>query len=149
MTVIELTPGPYRIGIDLVEIARVTRLLGSRPAARSIFTAAELRFCGQASLAGRLAAKEATLKALGTGLGLPPSRRLLGEAEIVQLAGGAPVLRLHGKLARQAARLGLTSAVVTITHTAGLAIAQVLLASEPGSQPGGGDTALLPRRDDV
>jgi holo-[acyl-carrier protein] synthase len=131
MTVFDLDPRGHRIGTDIVSIARFERLLDSGSGPRAIFTVGEQRHCSglrdeAAHLAARFAAKEASLKALGIGLGLPPSSRKLREIEVVSL-GGMTTLRLHGRVARRARMLGLTGGAVTLTHSAGLAAAQVLL----------------------
>jgi holo-[acyl-carrier protein] synthase len=131
MTVLRLDSGEHRIGVDLVSVDRFARLLHSSSGQRTIFTRGELRYCAgrrdeTARLAARFAAKEAALKALGLGLGLPPIRRSLSEIEVVSV-GGEPALRLHGRVARRAGRLGLTGGTVTLTHSAGLAAAVVLL----------------------
>ena len=117
-----------RSGIDLIEIERVRSLIeryGSRFLER-VFTPqeiAELRD-NAASLAGRLAVKEAVAKALGTGIGAVAWR----EIEILRGPRREPVLRLHGSAERLAGELGLQEWSVSISHTqthaVGLAVAQ-------------------------
>ena len=122
-----LSPQPeIRVGVDLVEIARVDRLLADHPvAAERLFTARERRQCrGGAHLAGRFAAKEAVLKAFGTGLG--PGMRWT-DVEIVRGAAGRPLVELHGEVAALARRRRLQDVDVSLTHSAGVAIANAVV----------------------
>lgn len=119
------------IGIDLVEIERVDRLLRRYPgrAARRLFTALEVERCRTSrlpkeSLAARFAAKEALFKALGTGWSEGASWT---EVEVVSAESGAPTLRLYGRTQQLAAARGVRSMHVTLTHTAGVAGAFVVL----------------------
>ena len=112
-----------RTGIDIVEIARVERLQ-RRHAARfteRVFTATELeQAAGRAAqLAGRFAAKEAAMKLLGTGRKGIAWRAI----ELVNDAGGGPALRLHDGARERADELGLGPIAVSITHSAGVAVA--------------------------
>jgi holo-[acyl-carrier protein] synthase len=121
------------IGIDLVEVERIERAvsrLGSRFLER-IFTPAEIAYCGPRGArfvhyAGRFAAKEAALKALGTGWAQGISWR---EVEILTSESGAPQLILHGAALDRSTRLGAARVLVSISHTRGLAIAQVVFES--------------------
>jgi holo-[acyl-carrier protein] synthase len=118
------------LGFDATDIPRIRRTFdrfGDR-FLRRIFTDAEIAYCTRRRnpvphLAGRFAAKEATMKALGTGR----SRGVLWKDIEVVRAGGPPQLRLHGGAARQAMRLNVRSSLLTITHSEALAMAQVLL----------------------
>jgi holo-[acyl-carrier protein] synthase len=76
------------------------------------------------SFAARFAAKEAGAKALGTGI----SRGVNWlEIEVVREQGGRPKLQFHGRAAQIAAHLGVAHAALSITHTADLAMASVVL----------------------
>jgi len=118
------------LGFDATDIPRIRQTFeryGDRFLQR-IFTAGEIAYCTRRRnpvphLAGRFAAKEAAMKALGTG----HSRGVLWKDIEVVRAGGPPQLRLHGGAARQAARLHVRSSLLTITHSDALAMAQVLL----------------------
>ena len=118
------------IGIDLEEVSRVDRLVrcyGNRFLNR-VFTEHELNFSHQRRfpaqhLAGRFSAKEAAMKALGTGHMHGVSWRHI---EIVRHSG-PPELQLHGGAQHRFEILGATRALVTITHTRELAMAQVAL----------------------
>ncbi len=118
-------------GIDLVEIARIQQSLerfGPRFLNR-VFTSAEQAYCmrkrnAAESLAARFAAKEAAAKALGTGI----SRGVNWlEIEVVREPGGRPNILFHGRAAQIAAQLGVAHAALSITHTATLSMANVVL----------------------
>jgi holo-[acyl-carrier protein] synthase len=119
------------IGIDQVEVARLRALLDRWPArARErLFTDEERRTCdGRARpaecFAARFAAKEACLKALGTGW-----RGSLSwtEIEVATADGGRPVLRLSGTVEEKARDVGADSLHVSCTHDGGMAAAVVVL----------------------
>jgi holo-[acyl-carrier protein] synthase len=118
-------------GIDLAEIGRIQQSIdryGSRFLNR-IYTAGEQAYClrrrkSAESFAARFAAKEAGAKALGTGI----SRGVNWlEIEVVREQGGRPKLQFHGRAAQIAAHLGVAHAALSITHTADLAMASVVL----------------------
>lgn len=119
------------IGIDLVETQRVRQVLarhGER-ARRRLFSPRELADCeGRADpsecLAARFAAKEAALKALGTGK-LPDIRWT--DLEILRAGSEGPRLELGGGARLRAERLGATRVWVSMSHEAGLACAVVVL----------------------
>jgi holo-[acyl-carrier protein] synthase len=118
-------------GIDLAEIRRIQQSVeryGNRFLDR-VFTAAEQAYClrkrnAAESLAARFAAKEAGAKALGTGIS--HGVRWL-EIEVVRELSGRPTIRFHGRAAQIAERLGVVHAALSITHTASLAMASVVL----------------------
>lgn len=123
------------IGLDATDIPRIALSLkrfGDR-FLRRVFTDGEIAYASRRRrpaphLAGRFAVKEATMKALGTGW----SRGIRWRDIEVVRRGGPPQLQLHGAAARRFAALGARSALVTITHTETLAIAQVVFLGEPG-----------------
>ena len=96
-------------------------------AATRLFTARELEHCGARPerLAARLAAKEATFKALSHG---KAEGMTWHDVEVVNEAGGRPLVRLHGALAELAEGSGVRSVDVSLSHTRDLAIAQVVAA---------------------
>lgn len=109
--------GAVAVGIDIIEIARIERTyrdFGER-FLRRVYTERERdRYRGRVNeLAARFAAKEATSKALGTGI--------IGirwrEMEILPNRRGKPVLILHGRAAERARQLGLTDFSVSLTHS--------------------------------
>jgi holo-[acyl-carrier protein] synthase len=123
------------VGCDLVPIGRLAAALDRRPRlAERLFTPAEqAEGEGQAArLAGKFAAKEACLKALGTGL----SGCRWTEVEVLRAGGGPPAVRLHGAALRLAAERGVDRLHVSIAHDAGLALAQAVAeSSAPPSAP--------------
>ena len=118
--------GLLSVGTDIVEIGRVRAMVerwGERFLHR-IYTSQELAYCrGRAPhLAARFAAKEAVMKALGTGT------RGVGwrEVEICKEPTGAPVVRLHGRAAKRAKALGLHHFAISISHSGEYAVAFVV-----------------------
>jgi holo-[acyl-carrier protein] synthase len=121
------------IGLDATDIPRLAEVFeryGERFLQR-VFTAGEIAYCTKRRnpaphLAGRFAAKEAAMKALGTG----HSRGVLWkDIEVVRL-GGPPRLQLHGGAARRADAMQVRRSLLTITHSETLALAQVMLFGE-------------------
>jgi len=120
------------IGVDLVEVARIRRVLERHPGFTvRHFTSDERERAGALPearraefLAGRFAAKEAALKALGTGISGGVS---LAEVETGAAPSGAPVLRLTGAALRAAEALGVREFQVSISHDGGFAVAFVVL----------------------
>lgn len=118
------------IGIDVVEIARIRRLMErwQDRFLKRVFTDDELEYALRRHdpaehLAARFAAKEATLKALGTGLSMGVRWR---EMEVRRARGRRPTLALSGRTAALGAAQGIRRLHVSLTHDAGLAMAQVL-----------------------
>jgi holo-[acyl-carrier protein] synthase len=118
-------------GVDLCEVARIQssfERFGARFIQR-IFTPLEIAYCDSKAnrferYAARFAAKEAGMKALGTGW-----RRGITwkDFEVANLPSGRPTLRFSGKAAEIAAKLGVTNIALSVTHTSEQALAQVLL----------------------
>jgi holo-[acyl-carrier protein] synthase len=123
-------PGPrLLIGTDLVAVERIESLLADRDdLAQQLFTERELAYCaGRARrradhLAARFAAKEAVMKALGVGATVPWC-----DIEVVNSVDGRPGLRLHGRAAQVARQRGVTESDISLSHTAGLAMACAVL----------------------
>ncbi len=114
------------VGVDLIEISRIEEAVKryGRRFLRRVYTERELAYAeGRLSaLAARWAAKEATAKALGTGIG-PIAFR---EIEIVCDHQGKPDIFLHGDAARLAARLNLHRFALSLSHSADNALAFVV-----------------------
>lgn len=113
-------------GVDFILVSRVEASItrfGPRFLNR-VFTEAEQRYCAgrAASYAARWAAKEATAKAMGCGIGDIEWR----EIEIVNDPRGAPRIILHGAAALLAAERGLHEWAVSLTHDDGRAVAMVV-----------------------
>ena len=123
-------------GIDLVDIANTARLLGdpSDQLLTRCFTRRERDAVGTgqeraARLSGRLAVKEAVMKALGTGFG---SGVGFLDVETVNLPSGAPTIVLYGEAERKAAALGIRSWLVSTAHEGAMAIASVIATGDQG-----------------
>jgi holo-[acyl-carrier protein] synthase len=120
-------------GIDLAEVPRIRQSIerfGERFLHR-IFTPGEMRYCDSKAnrverYAARFAAKEAAMKALGTGWNHGVRWR---DCEVVRMAGGRPTMEFHGRAGEFALKLGVKNAALSISHTAEQAIAQVILES--------------------
>ncbi len=123
----------HGIGIDIVEVARIQEASyrwGARFEQR-VYTHQELTYCGDASsrywrLAARFAAKEATLKALGTGL---TTGMRWQDVEIQANTVGKPEIVLHGEVQRYAHEQNISTIYVSMSHTNAYAVAQVTLCS--------------------
>lgn len=120
---------PVRVGVDLVDTTRLRRMIEADPAfLTTAWTSAELAYCeGNADrLAARWAAKEATMKALGVGIGSVAPL----EIEVVHDPRGAPELQLSGAAARRAGELAVRGWSLALSHEGGLAVAFVVASVE-------------------
>ena len=113
-------------GVDIIEIPRIKKTLdcyGERFLKR-IFTPDEIAYCRGRSpnLAGRFAAKEATMKALGTGV------RGVGwkDIEVIRAESGAPSVKLHGRAKARADMLQVSELSLSISHSREFAVAFVV-----------------------
>jgi holo-[acyl-carrier protein] synthase len=121
------------LGLDVAEIDRIEAAIKRHPAAfiERVFTPAEAAYCQRYAnpyerYAGRFAAKEAAMKALGTGWSNGVRWR---DIEVVRESSGRPTIKLAGVAAAIAERLGARNIALTITHSGNLAIAQVIFES--------------------
>lgn len=118
-------------GVDLCEVPRIEAAVGrygSRFLER-IFTAREIAYADRKAnrferYAARFAAKEAGMKALGTGWHGGIAWR---DFEVVNLPSGRPTLKFHGRAAEVAAKLGVRHVALSLTHTKEQALAMVIL----------------------
>jgi len=108
-------------GIDLVEISRIEQLIKQHETRflTRCFTPAEVGYAqnkrrAAEHFAGRFAAKEAILKAPGKGWG---GGIAWTDAEVLRLASGAPVVRLHGRCEQVANEMGIGQWWISISHT--------------------------------
>ena len=132
-------------GVDIVNVARI-RAGVERHGERfldKIFTAAETDYCFPRArkyehLAARFAAKEAVLKALGTGAGKEAG---LGEIEVVRDARGKPSVCLHGRTAQFAEKIGVCRIHLSLAHENEFAVAHVII--EGAGQLSGGALKLV------
>jgi len=123
-------PNIIGLGLDATDISRIADTIeryGDR-FLRRIFTEGEVAYAMRRRvpaihLAGRFAAKEAAMKALGTG----HSRGVFWTGIEVVRRHGPPMLTFHGGAAKRFAELGATGSLLTLTHSQDLAIAHVLL----------------------
>jgi holo-[acyl-carrier protein] synthase len=119
----------HRIGVDIIEISRINGALGrfgSRFLQR-IYTGSEIALCKDKAdrLAARFAAKEAVMKALGTGVRGVAWR----EIEVLSRPSGEPQVQLYGKARIIADRLGLDEFAVSLSHSREYAVASVIATS--------------------
>ena len=118
------------LGVDIAEVARVKAAIErhGKTFLRRVYTAREIEYCEGFKnkferYAGRFAAKEAAMKALGTGW----SRGVRWvDVEVVRERGGRPTIALSGEAEKIAGRLGVKHIAVSITHTETQALAQVI-----------------------
>src|SRR3990170_6958843 len=120
------------VGVDIIEIERVEAALGrfGERFLRRVYTAEEAAFCrGRVhELAARFAAKEAVMKALGTG-----ARGLAWrEIEVLPNRRGKPLVYLYGRALERAREIGLGSIEISLTHSRQLALASVVSVQEGG-----------------
>jgi len=133
------------IGVDIVEVARIRAAVDryGEHFIRRVFTPAETAYCRKCAhpeqrFSTRFAAKEALLKALGTGW---TGGLRFADVEVTNNELGAPSVQLHGEARAVADRMGVQRILVTLSHHRDFAVAQVLLEgeapAEAGSQPSG------------
>jgi holo-[acyl-carrier protein] synthase len=121
------------LGVDIAEVDRIEAAIARHGARllRRLFTPTEVAYCERhrnkfERFAGRFAAKEAAMKALGTGWRRGVRWR---DIEVTNLPGGKPTLRLAGVAQEFAGRLGVRAISLSITHSGNLAFAQVIFES--------------------
>src|SRR5450631_2015932 len=118
------------MGIDIAEVPRIRSVIEAQRERflRRVYTAEEVAYCERFKnkyerYAGRFAAKEAAMKALGTGW----SRGVRWvDVEVVREKGGKPTMKLAGEASHVAERMGVKNIALSITHTADQAFAQVI-----------------------
>ena len=105
------------LGVDICEIARMERALSRHPTMRErVFTPEEVAYCDAKarpaeSFAGRFAAREATIKALGGYRG-----KRWQDISVTRAPSGAPSIRLNGQAKTRADALGIGQVLITFTH---------------------------------
>jgi holo-[acyl-carrier protein] synthase len=121
-----------RVGVDIVGVGRLKRLLAENAEIEGrLFTEREIAYCGGKRrrfehLAARFAAKEAVLKAIGSGLG---SRMRWTDVEVVRGSAGRPLVRLEGAVDSAARARGIRDIDVSLSHTESYAVAQAVAVS--------------------
>ena len=121
-------------GIDITEVPRIAASMNrfGRRFLERVFTPEEIRYCESKAnkaerYAGRFAAKEAAMKAIGTGWRLGVTWQ---DVEVERAPGGRPTMAFHGRAAEYFQKLGAVRAHLSITHTGQLAMAEVILESD-------------------
>ena len=113
-------------GIDLIEIPRIAQTLERYPKRflEKVFTEGERAYARNrpAQLASRFAAKEAVMKALGTGVRGVPWK----DIEVTRKPGHAPEIVLHNKAKKRAERMGIFRIALSLTHSKEMAAASVV-----------------------
>jgi holo-[acyl-carrier protein] synthase len=123
-----------RTGVDVVGVERMRRLVeGHEERMGTLFTARELDYCRgkrrqYEHMAARFAAKEAVLKAFGTGIS---QRMRWTDVEVVNDRSGRPTVRLEGAVASFAERHGLRDLDVSLSHVEDIAVAHAIAVWAP------------------
>ena len=118
------------IGVDLVQIDRIDKAGKSHPGfIERVFTESEREYCARQKYpaqhyAGRFAAKEALLKAIGTGWSAGVKWT---DMEVLHGEGGGPIINISGKVKDFMDLRGVTQILLSYSHDAGYAVAQVVL----------------------
>lgn len=117
------------VGCDIIEIARIAKAIKQKHFVERVYTEREISYCegrgkqAAASFAARFAAKEAVLKAFGTGL----RAGTMLDIEVVLDALGKPEVKLHGYYAEFAQKLGVRNICLSLSHSRENAIAFVTM----------------------
>ena len=126
---------PYAVGIDMLAISRLRAVLERHNDRflRRVYTPEEVAFCrGRVpELAARFAAKEAVMKALGTGIRGAGWR----DIEVLPDRRGKPLVYLYGRARERAEKIGLSALDVSLTHERDFAIAAVVGVREHAEDP--------------
>jgi holo-[acyl-carrier protein] synthase len=132
-----MSPMIYGVGTDIIEVGRVEQKLARTDGLKKkVFTETERVYCESKHrpalhYAARFAAKEAFLKAMGTGWS---SGHKFDEIEIVNDSLGKPELFVHGKVREFCAARGVTRMSVSLSHVKEMAAAVVVLEMNPSSR---------------
>jgi len=139
-SLVGLEDSTVRVGVDLVDVDRIQKLLDDHPdGVTDLFTSREIAYCRRKRhhamhFAARFAAKEAVLKAFGTGMG---RYQRWTDVETVNGPFGKPEVLLHGETAARAERGGLIAIDVSLTHSPTLAMAGVVTIWSKEGEPCG------------
>jgi len=121
----------YALGTDLVEVARIERIMGRwrERFIRKVYSEEEMRYCSAKAcpaqhFAARFAAKEAFLKGVGVGMAGGVGFR---DVEVATGAKGKPELRFHGRAREMVDRAGVTESHISLSHTDRYAVAVIVL----------------------
>jgi holo-[acyl-carrier protein] synthase len=124
------------VGIDLVSVSKIAESVKSESFRRKIFTPAEIESCESVAnsterYAGKFAAKEAFMKAIGKGI---RQEVWFTQIEVFNRETGAPYVQVSGEAERIFSALEAARVHVSITHTEGMAVAMVVLESNNHSK---------------
>jgi len=124
------------LGIDLVSIAKISKSVKSEAFRRKIFTPAEIGSCESVAnsterYAGKFAAKEAFMKAIGKGI---RQEVWFTQIEVLNRETGAPFIQVSGEAKKALSFLGAKSIHVSISHTEGIAAAVIVLEANSHSK---------------
>ncbi len=131
-----------RQGIDIVEISKFKGIVQRNSRfVEEIFTEQERAYCGAMKnpylhLAGRFAAKESYLKALGAGISGPGIDAIFQEIEVIPTASGKPEISVRGWAEKMAKKRKVSQCSVSISHTAQYAVATVILVGDSAEKKG-------------
>ena len=117
------------IGIDITEIEKIAKNIEGEAFQRKVFTPAELEACSEVKnsiehLAGKFAAKEAFMKALGAGI---RQEVWFTQIEVLNDESGRPYINVSGEAGKQLEASGAKRVHVSISHSGGMAVALVIL----------------------
>ena len=121
------------IGVDMVEIARMEKVLARRPNfAKRVFTADERAYCDRMArpaqhYAARFAAREAVLKALGTGFSGGIG---VADVHVTRNEAGQPQAQLEGRAAQIAAERGVREVALSLSYTHDVAVANAVAVTD-------------------
>ncbi len=119
------------IGVDLVSTEKVAESVKSEAFRRKVFTPAEIKSCKEIAnaaehYAGKFAAKEAFMKAIGKGI---RQEVWFTQIEVLNHATGAPYIQVSSEAERMLSTLGVEQVHISISHTEGMAVAMIVLES--------------------
>ena len=117
------------IGIDISDIDKIAKSIESEAFQRKVFTPAELKSCGKIKnsaecFAGKFAAKEALMKALGAGI---RQEVWFTQIEVLSDESGKPYINVSGEAEKRLQQSGAKHVHVSISHSGGMAVAVVVL----------------------
>ncbi len=120
------------VGIDIEEIAKIARSIESAAFVEKNFTPQEAELCQgtrfpDQHFAGKFAAKEAFMKAIGAGI---RQGIWFSDIEVLNRDTGAPYVQLYREAQKLANAIGVTSIHLSISHSAGVAVSVVVLEHE-------------------
>ncbi|MBT3313075.1 MAG: holo-ACP synthase [Anaerolineae bacterium] len=119
------------IGVDLVSIEKIAESIKSEAFRRKVFTSAEIESCESIAnaterYAGKFAAKEAFMKAIGKGI---RQEVWFTQIEVLNHGTGAPYIQVSGEAEKTSLLLGVEKMHISISHAEGMAVAMIVLST--------------------